>query len=425
MNAEPTEPTQRNLPILAGQGAFAVVAWIMASPGVVLTFLAVSLELPIFLAGVLVAIRHAAGTFTDIFLSKTVSGMSRKKQAISVADLAIGAFFLLVVAVTVYGTKPIIITVFITGIFAIGVIQEFKSMMITDFLSDNLQSESRMRLHYIQLALGSVGAIALALIAHEIMKGSPPHIRHSTVVAIGAACFIGSAIAMLAFSETTTSKAPVSEPSHAPANRFKSFFADARQLADLSWFRKYMAVRLSFVIVGLSVPFFALIAADAHHSSARGLTALIVSSAAGMMVATPLWRALNGYSNRAVMLAGTMMIAVSGMVLIAIHWAGFSHSIHLHAASLFVATVAVTGLSGARGLHFMDVAPKAHRVAALAVSKSTSRIVMIAFSAIAAAIAHTQDTVWAVLCITIASLTAAAICFAFVDAPEKHAGNKP
>lgn len=415
MSAEPIDPPRRNLPILAGQGAFAVIAWILASPGVVLTFLVVSLELPIFLAGLLVAIRHASGTFADIFLSKTVSGMSRKKHVIAAADIAIGAGFILLIAITAYGSRPMMVAAFIAGIFVIGVIQEFKTMMITDFLSDNLQSDSRMRVHYTQLALGSIGAIALALIAHLLMEGSPPLLRHSTVVAIGAACFVASAVSMMAFSETVTVKTPASRLSAAPVDRIRDFFSDAGWLLGLSWFRKYMAVRLSFIIVGLSVPFFALIAADAHHTSARGLTALIISSAAGMMVAAPLWRVLNGYSNRAVMLAGTLMIAISSMVLIAIHWAGSSHNIHLHAASLFVATVAVTGLSGARGLHFMDVAPKSQRVAALAVSKSTSRIVLIAFSAIAAAIAHTQDIVWAVFGIMIASLTAAAVCLAYVQ----------
>lgn len=415
MSTEPTDPTRRNLPILTGQGAFAAMAWTMASPAVVLTFLAVSLDLPIFLAGLLAAIRHAAGTLSDIFLSGAVARTPRRKNAIAVADIAVGTCFMLVVAATVYGNKPLMIAAFILGIFIIGIIQEVKMLMITDLISDTLKSESRMRIHYIQMALGGVGAIALAVLAHELMKGSAPHLRHSVVVAIGAVCFIASALSMMAISETSTPQKPAPEQKQAPNNRFSGFLADARSLFALPWFRRFLAVRLSFVIVGLSVPFFALIAADVHHTSARSLTALVVSSAAGMMVAAPLWRALNGYSNRAVMLAGTLMITLSGLILIIIHLAGHSHNIHLHAASLFVATVAVTGLSSARSLYFMDIAPKAQRVAALAVSKTIGRIAIIAFSAVAAAIAHTQDTVWAVVAITLASMTAAALCFAYVQ----------
>ncbi|MCR9135562.1 MAG: permease [Alphaproteobacteria bacterium] len=423
MTTEPIDPARRNLPILTGQGAFAAIAWTMASPAVVLTFLAVSLDLPIFLAGLLAAIRHAAGTLSDIFLSGAVSRAPRRKNAIAVADIAVAACFLAVVAATIYGNKPLMIAAFVVGIFIIGIIQEVKMLMVTDLISDTLKSESRMRIHYIQMALGGVGAIALAVLAHELMKGSAPHLRHSVVVAIGAVCFIASAVSMMAVTETSAPPKRAAKRKLSPADRISSFLADARSLFAMPWFRRYLAVRMSFVIVGLSVPFFALIAADLHHTSTRGLTALIISSAAGMIVAAPLWRALNGYSNRAVMLAGTLMIAFSGMVLIVIHLVGHSHDIHLHAASLFVATVAVTGLSSARSLYFMDIAPKAQRVEALAVSKTIGRIAIIVFSAIAAAIAHTQDTVWAVVAITFASLTAAALCYAYVEPhAERNAG---
>lgn len=422
MSTEQGATKRRNIPILAGQGAFSIMAWSMASPAVVLTFLAVSLDLPIILAGVLVAIRHTAGTIADMFLSNTVSRTVRKKGAIALTDLAVAACFALVVVVVVYGSRPMMIAAFVAAIFLIGIIEEFKSLMITDFISDNLQSASRMRVHYIQMALGGAGTIGLALLAHEVMKGTPPHFRHSMVVAIGVACFIVSALSMMALSETSAMANPARKRSPSPAKRLAGFFADARGMFALSWFRKYMALRLSFVLVGLSVPFFALIAAEVHHTSARGLTALVVSSAAGMMVAAPLWRALNGYSNRAVMLAGTLMIAISGIALITIHLAGWNHDVRLHAVSLFVATVAVTGLSGARSLHFMDVAPKDQRVAALATSKSIARLAMIAFSAMAATIAHTQDIVWAVVAITIVSLIAAIVSFFFVDPPAQSTG---
>lgn len=417
MSAEQSESNRRNLPILTGQGAFSIIAWSMASPAVVMTFLAVSLELPIFLAGLLVTIRHAAGTLADIFLSHSVSRNPRKKGAIALADIAVAICFALVVAVVVYGDRPMMMAAFVAAILVIGVAQEFKSLMIVDFLSDNLQSDSRMRVHYIQMALGGAGTIGLALLAHELMKDSPAHLRHSMVVAIGVACFIVSAVSMMALRETAATIKP--EPSHTalPAKKLTGFAADARQMFGQPWFRKYMVIRLSFVMVGLSVPFFALIAAVHHHASSRGLTALVVSSAAGMVVAAPLWRALNSYSNRVVMLAGTLMIAMSGIALIAIHLSGLNHDIHMHAASLFVATVAVNGISGARGLHFMDIAPDTQRVPALAVSKSVSRVAMIAFSAVAAAIAHTQDIVWAVAAITVVSLMAALFSFLFVEPP--------
>ncbi len=67
MNKKTASKERRNLPLLTGQSTLAQAAWMMASPSIVLTFLAVSLDMPIFLVGALVSIRQAASSLTDIF----------------------------------------------------------------------------------------------------------------------------------------------------------------------------------------------------------------------------------------------------------------------------------------------------------------------------------------------------------------------
>lgn len=317
MSADPIVARQRSLSILKGQGAFAIMGWTMASPTIVLTFLAVTLDLPIFLAGALVAILHTAGTITDVFLAGPISRKKNKRQAMALADIAVAACFMFAISVAFFGTKEMITVAFIVTIFTIGAIREIKSLMITDFLGDNLQSKNRMRIHYTQMALGGAGAIALTWFAHIIMVDNPPLARHSVVIAIAITCFFLSALSMLALGGLDKNSGSGLDATHSPGRSFKDFIANVRQMLARSWFQKYMIVRLSFVFVGLSVPFFALIAAEAHHTSAKGLTVLIVSSAAGMMVAAPLWRALNGFSNRVVMVTGAMLVVTIGSVLVA------------------------------------------------------------------------------------------------------------
>ncbi len=402
---------RRNVPILAGQGAFNMMAWSMASPSIVLAFLAISLDLPMFLAGLLVTIRHGAGTLADIFASDSIARLSRKKGAIICMDIAVAVCFLLVVVVTLQGDRTATIAAFVIAIFMIGVLEEIKAMLIVDFVSDNMDRRSRMQVSYVQKAIGGAGTIALVLLVHQLMQDAPALSRHSTVVILGVLCFVLSAVSMLAFRETAISAGAAPTPGDRKPWAPTGFLIRACDLFVEPWFRRFMVIRLSFVVVGLSVPFFALIAAEAHHSSAKGLTALIISSAAAVLVATPLWRVLNGFSLKLVMAVAALMVAVTGCALVALHYAGIDHDIHVHAVSLFLVTIAVTGLGGARSLYFMEVAPKEQRVAAKAVSTSLARIAIVAISAALAAVAHSAEVAWAIVFITLVSLLAALLSF--------------
>ncbi len=402
---------------MTGQGALSVMAWSMASPPIALTFLAVSMELPIFLAGMLVSIRHAAGTIADLLTPSAIANLPRKKTMLARLDLTMAACFIAVILVVLNGGKSTIVLAFVVGIFVIGVLEEIKSLMILEFLGDNLRSEDRMRVSYWQKAIGGAATIAVVLLLHQLSKDAPALTRHSLVVGFGAVCFALSALVVITLHENVSEKDAASQPVRAHSTR--DFWRNAASLLSETWFRKYILVRLAFVLAGLSVPFFALIAAEAHHRSASGLTALVASSAAALLVAAPMWRALNRVSTRLVMIASSVMVAVAGLCLIVLHAKGLDHTIHLHAVSLFVATIAVTGLGSARTLYFMDIAPADQRIAAQAVSKTIARLAIIVFSAGLAAVAHANNVTWAVLVIALGSFLAIFVILTLVDAPDK------
>lgn len=424
MSQEKSGTDRRNVPIVTGQGALSVMGWSMANPSIVLTFIAVSLGFPIFLAGILVTIRHAAGMLSDVFASSFISHLPRKKKAIALADLAIAACFLLVIFAISYATKPVIIATFVVAIFLIGMIEEIKSLLFIDFFSDNLTRSDRMRVSYTQKAIGGAATIALVLLLHFLVKDMPTQSRHAAVVVIGTMCFGLSALSIMAVREVIVSEEKEGQPGESYTSAFKRFWRDGGALRHEKWFRNYIMIRLVFVLAGLSVPFFALIAAEAHHTSAKGMTALVVSSTAALMVAAPLWRALSAYSNRAVMAASAAMVAISGFGLTALHYWGLDHTVHLDAAALFVVTIAVTGLGSARSLYFMDIAPKSQRIAAQAVSKALGRLAVIAASSVLAALAHANDPVWAVVAISIGSLLAVVVSLSFVPLPSNDTADQ-
>ncbi len=413
MTQKRPDTDHRNIPLMTGQGALSVMAWSMASPPIVLTFLAVSMELPIFLAGMLVSIRHAAGTLADLFAPSAVSRLPQKRSALARLDLAIALCFLTVILSVLFAGQSAVVWAFVIGIFAIGFLEEIKSLMILEFMGDNFRSEDRMRVSYWQKGIGGAATIAVVLLLHQLSKEAPALTRHSLVVSFGALCFALSAVLVVSLYEKAKTAGDT-------ANRPKStvaFWRNAATLLRENWFQKYIVIRLSFVLAGLSVPFFALIAAESHHSSAGGLTALVASSAAALLVAAPMWRALNSHSARMVMISGAAMVAVSGFGLIYLHVRGWDHTVHLHALSLFVATVATTGLGSARTLYFMDIAPPEQRIAAQAVSKTIVRVAIITFSAILATIAHTFGVTSSVIVISVGSLLAILVILTLVEIP--------
>ena len=420
MTDKSLDTSKRNVPVLAGQSILSQVAWTLGSPSVVLPFLAVSLELPMYIAGALVSVRMVGSMISDVFLAYPIAARDRKKRAIAMTEVAIGACLILALLVASTGVVPVIGVAFVAAFFIIGLIEEIQSLMYTDLLGDQVRSKSRMIMHYLQLGVGGLGAIGLALLVHEITKENPPFSRHSAVIAVSVTFFVLSGLSILMMSEPA---GPTQEKdTHQVRKRkFRDNFTDIAAMFDQRWFRRYMIMRMPLVVVSLSVPFFALIAAEAHHGSARGLTAMIVSSASGYLVSAPLWQLVNMKSHRAVMVTGNLMVALTGGALLSVHFLGMDHDVHLHAIALFVVTVAVTGISSARKLYFLDVAPKDQRVKGAAAIKSICRISGVLLSAALAGVAHLHEVAWAIAFIVATSVFAAIACYRVVVPSEKKA----
>lgn len=400
---------RRNLPLLTGQSTLAQAAWMMASPSIVLTFLAVSLDMPIFLVGALISIRQVASSLTDIFLFDAIVRIRNRKLALSLSDLMLAACFGTTIIAVLFGSKIQTMFVFVACVFVMGMVDEFQQLLQTDFISDNLNSRSRMTLKYAQMALGGSIAVTLTWLAHELTLDLPPLHRHSIVVTIGVTCFALSAFAVLAVQDFADRSLKFEHKIRLPHKALLHYFTNTIEMLQHGWFRKFLALRLIFASVVLSVPFFSLISAEAHHSSNKGLTALIISYALGYIVAGPLWGALNNYSHRLVMVVSSLLVTVSGTILAVLHIFHIDHDVRIHAVAIFTATVAVRGIITVLSLYYMDIAPQDKRVNGIAVARSLVRISMICLSATLAAIAHLNETVWAIIFITLASIFAAVV----------------
>ncbi len=417
MTAPADRTEKRNLSILYGQGSLATIGWTLASPSVVLIYLAISLDVPVFLAGMLVTTRRAANLVAALFGSELAASRRNRKRNLATTDFVLALCLVLALAAVAAGSPLVVTIVFVLVIAFVGFTEEYQSLLNYDFMADVLGSQYRMRLMYTAMTIGGVGTIVLAWFADQLMQDAPLAARHSMIVWIAIGCFCLSAAAMLLVRELNRqtpdapSDAEPRKPAKRQANPLLKFWRNVVELAGMPWFRRFMVIRLALQTIELSIPFFSILAALAHGTSHRGLMALVISSAAALVVAAPLWRVVSEVSNRLVMLLGALLAAASGFALVLNHYLQFTDSIFLHAAALFCVTVAVQGVQTARYLHYMDIAPKPYRIRGQAISKSIVRISGIALATVMAALAHSQHVTWAIVALSGVNILAAVLAF--------------
>ncbi|MEO1161268.1 MAG: permease, partial [Pseudomonadota bacterium] len=181
--------------------------------------------------------------------------------------------------------------------------------------------------------------------------------------------------------------------------------------------RKYLAVRLALLTVELSILFFAILAAISHGASHKGLSALVISSALALIVAGPILHAFRKVPYKIVMSVCVLLSALSGLSLVVNHYTRWVDITLIHAATLFLVTVAMVGASAARSLYYLDTAPKNQRVKGLAVSKSLIKSISVVIAIPMAAIAHMQHVTWAILIVSFLNVVAVACILTVLRKP--------
>ncbi len=408
---------KRNYSILRGQGMFNTMAWTMANPSVVISYLAISLDVPVVIAGLLVTIRQSAALMTALFGTPIAARRPRKKVDLAITDIVVALCFFLALTAAAFGTSLVVTLAFIVAITFIGLTREYQSILNADFYGSVLQSESRNRLLYSVMTLGGLGTAALVSATHQYFQSDPPFTRHAAIVSIGIFSFLTASAVLLLVREYSAAPVENDQANPKPRRRFSlrnhlhEVYGNFSVLIKMEWFRRYLVVRLALLTVEMSVPFYAILAALAHHTTPKGLTALVISTALALLVAGPLWQAIGHRSTRTVMIVGALLAAIAGALLFANHFFPFASESLIHATALFMVTVAVNGVSTARWLYFIDLAPPQYRVIGVGVSKVMVRIVGVGLSSVLAAVAHLQHVVWAILVVAIINGIAAYLAY--------------
>ncbi len=411
--AEP-EKQNRNLSLLSAQGGLINTGWNMASPAVVLTYIAITQDVPVFLAALLVAVRRVAFVAVDLFGGAFIEAQRHRPGSLAAVDVMLAVCLAMAIISVLLGSPLIISVTLVAIMFALGIVTELRSVLFADFIGRTMSSEGRKRIRYWGMALGGFGTILLVWPIHMLMVDANPAVRHSTIVLIGTVCFLASAAIIIIVRRNTETGTPSDETPKAPRHGLdlKELLSSYRTLIDEPWFRRFLMVRLPLLSVELALPFFAILAAVSNEHSARGVTALIMSTALALAVAGPLWGMLGRASHRVVMAVACVLAAVAGLATVGNHLLQVINPTLFHAAAVFVLTVATRGVASAHSLYFLDVAPDDMRVVGMTMSRTLVRLVAIGLSVVLAAVAHMQHVVWAILAMAVVNLVAAAVVFA-------------
>ena len=422
MNEPKSSTNEKPLFLLIARSALLNIGWNLSNPPVVLTYMAVAHDVPVFVAGLLINVRRAAYMVIDLTGGVLLGNRRNPVVDLAISDVAIAASLLAVILSILFGSPLVIGITLVIAIFGLGVASELKSMLFADVTATIMRSGDRTRMRYWGMGLGGLGTILLAWPIHWLLLERQPELRHSAVVLAATMCFFVAALMVFTLRRSWMQRAdsrPVGWKRW--GTEFRDQWSHFTRLADAPWFRNLMIIRFSLQTVQIAVPFLAITAAITNAHSVHGITILIISAALALVVAAPLWRWLSLGSHRSVMVAASLLAAVSGVLLVGNHFLTLVSPTALHAVSLFGLTVAGKGVSSARSLYYLDIAPEADRIAGLSVSKSLGRVSAIALSTTLAAVAHLSHAIWAVAAIVVLNVLAAAICLALADAKRVEA----
>ncbi len=416
MNDAITESKQKNLTILYRQRTLATIGWTMANPAIIMTYLAVSLDLPIFLAGLLISARKTGNLGAAVFTADFAARRIRKKIDLSITEIVVALCYVATILAILSGSVLLVSVALLVIMLCIGVAEEYQNLLTWDFLVDTLHASSRNNLMFWAMLLGGTGAALLTWLAHFMTLQYEPLARHSIIVAIGILNFFASSVAFLMVREHANANAPRQKSTQHGLARsmLKSLIQygqNMRLLLKEKWFRRFTIVRLTLQFVELSIPFFTILAAITHGASQKGLAALVLSSAAALIVGGPAWRLIAGVSHGAVMVVGPLLAALSGMALIANHFYGLVDVTFMHAAALFLVTIAVQGVSTSRGLYYLELAPESQRTMGVAASKSLVRVASIGLAVVLSALAHMQHVSFAIGFLVAVNVAAAVVIY--------------
>ena len=347
----------RDYRLLLVQGSAVKLAGAVAGAAVVLPFLCTALGGSVLVAGLLVPL-STVGTIAGNAVGPPLMRRRGGNRGWVVTSTVLSALLVLAVAALGLGERhgPVLVsTVFVAAAVLGGAVAGLGGLAYTDLLGVALPRRRRSALLFTRSALGGVLAVAVALGTARVFAGRDALTGHLALVWVAGGVLVAAAL-------SSRFVVADSRPSGDEALTVRSSVrAGVVAVRDLTWYRRYLLVQSVLLSVGFGTSFYAIHAATEHAGEPGSLSAVVVASAAGLVLGALVWeRVLARFGFRALFVLGAATGTIAATVSAATHFVG-GQVVATHAVVLLLATLAAQSVTVGRRAYLLDRCPVADR----------------------------------------------------------------
>jgi len=434
-----------NYSLIFSSGISASTANQLASAGLVLPFLYLALDAPVFFVALLLPFMTASQLTAELLAAPFMKESRRAKVSVIWPTLLTAAAFA-VVAVSVEGVpEAAIVAIFIACAVVLGFCKGIKNVGYGQLFGMVVPSHRRGWFTFSQATIAGAVAIVIAWLTKDLLAADTPFQRHVIVLWVGIAALVVAGVFIIGMRHigeviASSGDAPPQEPvpgadDHNDGRRIgilrkvdgahigEELARGLRTGMSYVWFRRYMVARVLFLSVALAAPFYTIHAASFHKGTPHGLTALVIAASAGIAVGAPLWARVSKHSNRLVMIAGSFIAAASAALALLLDFTGLVTDIWLYAGVVLILSIGASGIASCGYLYLIDMTSDSERPCLLAFTDVAVGIAAIIGSSVLGYVAHVNNPTVPLMVLLALNLVAGFFAMSLVD--HARAGDEP
>ena len=157
------------------------------------------------------------------------------------------------------------------------------------------------------------------------------------------------------------------------------------------WFRRLLMLRVVLLSVELAIPFYAIHAASLHAPTARNLSVFVVAMSLGLILSGPIWGWLMDRHTGLVVVLGSLITALAGVVVLAADAIADPSLPFYHAILFLPLSLAREGVTQARSRRLSVRAPANDRPALVSFGSGVMSLVGILAALVIGLAGHLHD----------------------------------
>ena len=185
-----------------------------------------------------------------------------------------------------------------------------------------------------------------------------------------------------------------------------------------SWYRLFLATQIVFVPISLSMTFFSLRAAMAHADKAGSLHVLVISSAAGLLAGSFLWRRVfSRHGVRGMLVTSGTISSGAALVCLANEVIPAREQLWVHGVVFFLATLASAAIGAATVSWISAFATEDRRAMLISFAAALAAVVSTVLGAVLGTIAQATVAPWPVMIVLVLAVLATTVAVRAPDRP--------